>query len=162
MTLDEAIRAIRKRRGESMAAFGSRLGIHHSSVSLYESGKQKPSRTVLLLIHGLAEDVRERTAIEAELGPSLPGDLPIREEAFRVLAREVLDKLEALRGDMSFAGWDRFKNLVFDVARGGRIPLWLIEILSLWKQFKDAPTKNHEFDEDSQLAPGSVRRGSAG
>lgn len=52
-----------------MAAFAEALGLTQSAVSLYESGKRVPSRSVLVLLLGKAESgSEERTAILAALG----------------------------------------------------------------------------------------------
>ncbi len=50
-----AIRNTRKRLGKTMAEFADMIGCTQSTVSRYESGRLRPSRTVLLLILQLAE-----------------------------------------------------------------------------------------------------------
>lgn len=65
MTLSETIRAIRKRRGETMVQFGERLGTDNSVISKYEAAKVMPSRSMLLLLLPLAEGEERRPILDA-------------------------------------------------------------------------------------------------
>jgi transcriptional regulator with XRE-family HTH domain len=141
-----------------MSAFARQLGIHHSSVSLYESGKQRPSRTVLLLVHSLSNYPEERAVIEEALGATAPGDLAVKEKALQSRIAEATVQLDGMRSDLGLASWDRFRGLVHEVAGAGRVPLWLIEILTLWIQYRNDAVARLEFDEIVSVLRDQLRR----
>ena len=66
--LKEAIRTIRNRRRETMVQFALRLGCRHSTVSMYEAGKLRPSRSMLILLLQLADNDAEKRPILDALG----------------------------------------------------------------------------------------------
>ncbi len=69
--LPEALRLIRQRHSQTQAEFAERLGLTHSMISKYESGRAVPSRTVLMLYLRLAEGVEK---------PAILGALDVRED----------------------------------------------------------------------------------
>lgn len=146
--LGDVIRAIRARRGETMVQFAQRLGVKQSAVSRYESGKLNPSQTILLLLHSLAESASEKEAVNAALG-SVPVELATREEAFLQLAKGVAADLNAvLRAQgTSSAMREQFRDLVVELAGEKYIPLWLVNVMKLWRRYKMDADADSEFAE---------------
>ena len=87
--LGQAIRSIRKYRGETMTEFAKTLEINHSSVSRYESGKGVPGYKVMLALFDLAQRIGPasvksfRDALEV---PTTPDEKTVQ-DALEVLSR---------------------------------------------------------------------------
>jgi transcriptional regulator with XRE-family HTH domain len=142
-----AIRAIRKRRGETMVQFGERLGCANSVVSRYESGILTPSRSMLLLIYRLADTPAEKAAIEAALGGA-PDALDPRITDADAALRGALKDLRLKEQDdlASRAIWDRLAEQFNALTDRSGVPLWLMETLHLWLIYRDIPEAQREFE----------------
>lgn len=133
MSLAETIRAIRKRRGETMASFAARLGVTHPAVSGYESGKIAPSRSMLLLILPLAEG-KERPAILQALGLETSDVEGLSSDEVQDALVEFERYLEAGgtgRGER-VADKRRFADLARQVLEADEIEPALLGILQKW------------------------------
>jgi len=64
-TLPQTIRDIRGRLGANTREFAALLGVKHSSVSRYETGKVRPGYLALQRLYGVAEGAEKNVILEA-------------------------------------------------------------------------------------------------
>jgi transcriptional regulator with XRE-family HTH domain len=90
------IREARKALNMNQAQFGEKLGVSQSAVSNWESGRDKPSGAMLLLLSELIDN-RYFISREVMFGKSKPlpklKSIPLKPPSLR---REVLNRLDAI------------------------------------------------------------------
>lgn len=133
--LNHAIRALRRRLGQTMTQFSELLGLEQSTVSRYESGQVVPSRTVLILLLLLAND-EEEPAILTALGVPTKEALALPRQKLR----EALPAIRNLHGrgdeeaelDQTLAAFAEEAHLILSK----RVPVdrSLVELLKLYRR----------------------------
>jgi transcriptional regulator with XRE-family HTH domain len=129
-----------------MVEFGRMMGIAHSAISRYESGKIAPSRAVLVLLWGLAEGDYEKRVIAHALGEE-PKTLEASVARFN---RDVLQLAaefdqELLRVRTSPETRRRFADLALKILAEPEMPIETVNLLSLWVKYRTNPAARAEF-----------------
>lgn len=143
-----AIKAIRKRRGQSMRAFSKSLGLSHSAVSGYESGRIIPSRSMLLLLLPLASEEAEKAPILEALDET-PHQLRAWEEQFTVEAERVMQRIrdEIVVNENSPKKRQRLLEVCACLVRADSVPTAITRFLELWLDRGNFPGVREAFEE---------------
>jgi transcriptional regulator with XRE-family HTH domain len=147
-SLPEALRLIRQRHAKTQAEFAEGLGLTHSMISKYESGRAVPSRTVLMLYLRMAEGVEK---------PAILGALDVRADLqqgwgageLEAALQDFQTYLGAKRADQAkskvTASIADFAREAAGVLRDGRgVDPSVVEIIRRWRQHGLNP-KAREF-----------------
>lgn len=137
-SLGDAIRGIRKSRGETMAEFARVLGIDQGTISKYESGKVVPRRSVLLLLLPLTvEGTEEREVILNALGITSGDVYGLSTEVVQDTLEKYEEYLKAggpkmhpTRGDNSLVNFAKAAGQI--TRREAMVEPSLVEILRYW------------------------------
>jgi transcriptional regulator with XRE-family HTH domain len=145
--LGSVISEIRARRGETQESFGKQLGVGKTVISRYEADKVIPSLAVLYHLQSLANSLEEKEAIGRAIKES--GGQTSSEAEFIALAKRTQADLEAIIRQQGSSSVTRetFRDLAVRIAGERYIPLWLLEILKLWRRHGREPEGEQEFNE---------------
>lgn len=118
--------------------FAEAIGATNPTVSRYETGKLRPSRSMLLLLYAFAETAEERRPIVDALG-GVPDQVKSSQEQFqRDLAVAQAEVAKVLREERSAPETRRWMlGLALQIGRQREIPLWLPTIMSLWNRYRN-------------------------
>lgn len=143
------MRAIRSRLGLTMKDFAVKLGVDQGTVSRYESGKVRGSKSVLLLLAQLAEPGPERRAIEIEMSDDPAVRRELLREQFSESAKAVTEQLRRRVADLEHSDPAKaeFLRLALRIAERGRVPLWLLVALRKWDQHGHDPAAAGVFED---------------
>lgn len=145
--LGSIISRIRARRGETQESFGKQLGVGKTVISRYESDKVIPSLAVLIHLQALAESLEDKEAINRAIEES--GGARSSEAEFIALAKRTQAELEAVVRQQGSSSVTReiFRDLAVRMAGEKYIPLWLLDILKLWRRHGHIAGAEAEFSE---------------
>jgi len=134
-----------------MVEFARALGTHQSAISRYEHGKQRPSRSTLILLLQLAENDAERAPILDALGV----DRELRHGwPYGELERALADFEAYLRAGGRGLLRRRKSERLAEFARAARaivqqdrsIPAGLVDVLHQWLRYGHLPDAGKFFD----------------
>ncbi len=136
-----------------MQQFGARLGCRHSTISMYEADKLRPSRSMLILLFQLADTDEEKAPILEALGV----DEDMRAGWSREDLADALKDFEIYQ-DAKRAEKDRPRKLPWRgalvefaeaatliVKEIGEVDRSLVDILRLWIRHHGDPELHEEF-----------------
>jgi len=153
LRLSLAIKSIRTRMKETMVLFAARIGLNHSTISLYESGKLVPSRSMLIMLFQLAATAEEKSSILDAMGvdANLRTGWEEKELIEAVKGFDIYQRAKKTEADKPRRPWkkgsliDFAEQATFIVKEIGDVDPCLVDFLRAWIKFHGDPEAVEDF-----------------
>jgi len=136
-----------------MVQFALRLGVRHSAISRYESGKLTPSRSMLIMLFQLAVHPEEKNLILSVMGVdgSLRGGWGEKELLEAIREFDIYENAKEVEAKFPRRAWKKGSLMDFAekakliVKQVGDVDPSLVEILSAWIRYHGEPRAVEHF-----------------
>lgn len=152
-TFSAAVRSFRKRKGWSGTEFATKLGVWHTAVSRWETGKSAPDDGVLLRLLALAEGEPEEPIFRAAVGARMGFAVPTPTELESMLDIGKLKQAAEARSGMpiDITGQNAAKVLQAELAiifsRENLVSPLFAEVVRYWRMMGEDPRAQQVFSD---------------